>query len=565
MKFCFKGNVFIFCPCSGLSSNQISAANSKSSSPEKNNGTQIIFDFEDLNNLHQLSELLFCENCCALRCDKCVRKVPVINYCPGCLTIVPKAEYTNNCCMRNCFTCPVCLYNLTISTSSTLGIDDSGILKKSFIFKCTKCVYRFHTGNSLGRAKSLSMFIRNQMSQTAYHEIFLGLVDEKNIKNNKIRRDKVIPKQETNLTHDKQEIPNYTDVALLRECNNGNNSICQVFNEEDDLNQAQRIQEVLSAGSFLTYNKYLSTQTQYSHSADMGITRIIHDNSDQESTYLRLYPVPKKLRSKKKIVCKLCENNIVEPIDSDLPQGLSKLLKSSDAVDYLPKLEVLRFLNELDTEITPNSRARFALTFRNPSYAYKMKLKVEVIEGKHNEHGIQVTIPYDSFELDEKFSILNSPDLQTKCETVKEKISMINKLENYIQFIPTIYLNKSTKQSRVELIKRGVDTPDDIFNNYDGNSKKLSENLLNRSFMSDDVNMSQESIVPNDKGVKPLDSGANWKSIAMNVYFSKVFSKIYLFDIPLLLNIECIDSESGITNRQYRSIYIVKMTVTPEK
>ncbi|SCV67629.1 BQ2448_5240 [Microbotryum intermedium] len=68
---------------------------------------------------HELSSLLFCEECDAIRCSTCVAFEIACWYCPTCLFEVPSASVRGekNRCARNCFQCPQCSHSLSVVPS----------------------------------------------------------------------------------------------------------------------------------------------------------------------------------------------------------------------------------------------------------------------------------------------------------------------------------------------------------------------------------------------------------------------------------------------------------------
>ncbi|PVF97177.1 hypothetical protein CPB86DRAFT_760748 [Serendipita vermifera] len=65
---------------------------------------------------HSLHNLYFCEECDAVRCNRCVSVEISGYYCPNCLFEVPSASVRaeKNRCARNCFLCPVCNNTLSV-------------------------------------------------------------------------------------------------------------------------------------------------------------------------------------------------------------------------------------------------------------------------------------------------------------------------------------------------------------------------------------------------------------------------------------------------------------------
>ncbi|KAH8109297.1 dynactin p62 family-domain-containing protein [Phellopilus nigrolimitatus] len=68
---------------------------------------------------HPLHTLFFCEECDAVRCNRCVSIEVSGYYCPNCLFEVPSASVRaeRNRCARNCFQCPHCRNTLSVVPS----------------------------------------------------------------------------------------------------------------------------------------------------------------------------------------------------------------------------------------------------------------------------------------------------------------------------------------------------------------------------------------------------------------------------------------------------------------
>ncbi|KAF8311341.1 hypothetical protein DL93DRAFT_2115971 [Clavulina sp. PMI_390] len=68
---------------------------------------------------HKLPNLYFCEECDAVRCNRCVSIEVSGYYCPNCLFEVPSASVRaeKNRCARNCFQCPHCSNTLSVVSS----------------------------------------------------------------------------------------------------------------------------------------------------------------------------------------------------------------------------------------------------------------------------------------------------------------------------------------------------------------------------------------------------------------------------------------------------------------
>ncbi|KZT39484.1 hypothetical protein SISSUDRAFT_1061085 [Sistotremastrum suecicum HHB10207 ss-3] len=73
---------------------------------------------------HPLHTLFFCEECDAIRCDRCVSVEVSAYHCPNCLFEVPSASVRaeKNRCARNCFQCPRCTNTLSVVPSDPPGL-----------------------------------------------------------------------------------------------------------------------------------------------------------------------------------------------------------------------------------------------------------------------------------------------------------------------------------------------------------------------------------------------------------------------------------------------------------
>lgn len=123
---------------------------------------------------HPLHELFFCEECDAVRCNRCVSVEVSGYYCPNCLFEVPSASVRaekNRCaysnqkplllrerrgrtffflpcrCARNCFLCPNCRNTLSVVPSDPADVDDgrslganlSAVGEPPFFLYCSFC------------------------------------------------------------------------------------------------------------------------------------------------------------------------------------------------------------------------------------------------------------------------------------------------------------------------------------------------------------------------------------------------------------------------------------------
>ncbi|GAA5870312.1 hypothetical protein JCM3774_004638 [Rhodotorula dairenensis] len=95
---------------------------------------------------HHLSELLFCEDCDAIRCNQCAACEVACYYCPNCLFEVPSASVRGekNRCARNCFQCPQCDHTLSVVASDPdpsipLSSAASSVGEPPYLLSCNVC------------------------------------------------------------------------------------------------------------------------------------------------------------------------------------------------------------------------------------------------------------------------------------------------------------------------------------------------------------------------------------------------------------------------------------------
>ncbi|KAM6494079.1 Dynactin subunit 4 [Amanita muscaria] len=99
-------------------------------------------------SFHPLHTLFFCEECDAIRCNRCVSVEVSTYYCPNCLFEVPSASVRaeKNRCARNCFMCPNCRNTLTVVASDPpdtgdgrLTVPVSTVGEPPFYLYCNHC------------------------------------------------------------------------------------------------------------------------------------------------------------------------------------------------------------------------------------------------------------------------------------------------------------------------------------------------------------------------------------------------------------------------------------------
>ncbi|KAJ3817466.1 dynactin p62 family-domain-containing protein [Lentinula raphanica] len=99
-------------------------------------------------SFHPLYTLFFCEECDAVRCNRCVSVEVSGYYCPNCLFEVPSASVRaeKNRCARNCFMCPNCRNTLSVvpsdppdSGDGRLSAPISTVGEPPFFLYCNHC------------------------------------------------------------------------------------------------------------------------------------------------------------------------------------------------------------------------------------------------------------------------------------------------------------------------------------------------------------------------------------------------------------------------------------------
>ncbi|KAF7348305.1 hypothetical protein MSAN_01784200 [Mycena sanguinolenta] len=100
------------------------------------------------HSFHPLHTLFFCEECDAVRCNRCVSVEVSGYYCPNCLFEVPSASVRaeKNRCARNCFMCPNCRNTLSVVPSDPpdpgdgrIAIPISTVGEPPFFLYCNHC------------------------------------------------------------------------------------------------------------------------------------------------------------------------------------------------------------------------------------------------------------------------------------------------------------------------------------------------------------------------------------------------------------------------------------------
>ncbi|GAA6002127.1 uncharacterized protein JCM10292_000768 [Rhodotorula paludigena] len=114
---------------------------------------------------HSLSDLLFCEDCDAIRCNECAACEVACYYCPNCLFEVPSASVRGekNRCARNCFQCPQCDHTLSVVASDPdpsipPGDAAASVGEPPYLLSCNFCRWNSkEAGITFEKATGLSL------------------------------------------------------------------------------------------------------------------------------------------------------------------------------------------------------------------------------------------------------------------------------------------------------------------------------------------------------------------------------------------------------------------------
>lgn len=137
------------CPCSS-SSGFVSSKRASQPEPEDHDD-QDTFNSHDPRAayaLYPLDHLLFCDECCQIRCSKCVNEEVITWFCPSCLFDVPSGQVRGegNRCARNCYNCPSCTSPLQVTQvqrekkdGDLLRPDDGAGSDDAYLLFCQYC------------------------------------------------------------------------------------------------------------------------------------------------------------------------------------------------------------------------------------------------------------------------------------------------------------------------------------------------------------------------------------------------------------------------------------------
>jgi dynactin-4 len=150
------------CPCS--TSNGLASSKRASQLEPQDEDTFNPHDARAAYALYPLDNLLFCDECSQIRCQKCVNDEIITWFCPSCLFDVPSGQVRgeNNRCARNCYNCPSCTSPLHVTQveKQATGLEDAAAGEEAYLLFCQYCdwcIRRFRTLETLGTGAQMDL------------------------------------------------------------------------------------------------------------------------------------------------------------------------------------------------------------------------------------------------------------------------------------------------------------------------------------------------------------------------------------------------------------------------
>ncbi|VEU23950.1 DEKNAAC105134 [Brettanomyces naardenensis] len=323
-------------------------------------------------------------------------------------------------CSRSCFTCPQCLLHLLAVTSESLRNESGKITGKIFHFKCPSCDWSYST-DVIKKPQALQSIIVS--------------------------------------IRDSQD-PVTTRFAELQE----------FYSKQLEVSNRKE-----------TSRYGLKTPSFHLPSSESSPPQLALLQTPPTSSLTHvLLPLPTAVRAAYQTSCKSCKEILTLPSKE---AASSRLSKTSNATDYIPKMWVTRLRgDDRKGYWTQNKSTGLLLSFRNPlKEPISIKITLPNLQDFNASAKVRVNVPCSEFEVGAR------PEEDDR------------KLENYIKSIPTVLLTDRSKISRVELMTRPADSLERI-----SFKKRVSDGIAGESSES---SFSDE----------PADSGINWTSIRVNV------------------------------------------------
>lgn len=350
---------------------------------------------------HKLADLYFCPNCQTTKCHNCCLYNIEGKFCPNCLAQFRSKETH---CTKNCFSCPLCTSNLSISVSNG---EIDGKKGKQFKFKCTFCEFQYDT-ELVTKPKPLTSIIREEIRHkdefTSLFYRFLeylkdnGKIGSQSISHEPILDDEVVKKLDMlNLSHLTRLNENTRIKTRMKE------NLAVNLDLEADIKSAKNLAQIKKYSDLDTSNNYRRSNAIY------------------DSKINKNFPIPRKLHTKKSYRCSNCNQYLLLPKVDSL-----KFEVKFNAVDFTPTINISKLPEP--KVLKAGTQCDFLLNFYNPQDSPIIVLISTVPSIKIN-NCVNGTIA------------LPVPDFT---------INGVPKVKNFIHSIPTSLLTSNTAISRAE-------------------------------------------------------------------------------------------------------------------
>lgn len=421
-------NSQIFCSCSNVSIDD---------------ETKLPVSINTSYNHHHLPDLLFCPSCQFHKCFNCCQFDIECKYCSNCL--FKYTESNDIVCTKNCFACPSCDSTLSVSVT-----DDKldGKPGKVFKFKCLHCTYLYKT-SIITKPKPLISIIKSERKKndsTNFSKIYTtfqqSLIDQTVLQDLYQQQGKNFDRISKLSKADSKSTQNVIVKMKIMELNQSNK---QNFSEID------KLQEKMTSNKGITLNEEedvlnsitVSQATEADDSIGIKRRNNLNLNSLITTTQIKqnLFPIPKKLVSKKSYKCNDCNTTLLMPTNEPLSL---KYLTKWNAIDFMPNLIITNLISKpYPTSLRFNHLEPFIINLINPlpnevsiSISILSHLPSNFLESSSsipNDYNVQLTLPVTDFSIGKNEQDLKMP---------------------FIKSIPTPLLTQKTKQSRAELLMR---------------------------------------------------------------------------------------------------------------
>lgn len=385
--------------------------------------------------LYPLEHLLFCTECCELRCPRCYYEEALSYYCPSCLQdrTSTSVKTESNRCPQSCHQCPVCSSSLVVNRYADVSGEDVNQDPKAgpFILSCPYCAWtsldadiqfkhRVNISNQLKEALIDRKQGRDSSSESAskYHEpidhfvqladFYKAQIEETGPNGSAGSRYPASPGHLSRLlqTRNFSGLRRQTKpVSVMREALTLEEGLQPIRLQSEDNSDDEVIARMANLG-------WSSTTSFEQRSRQSSETRSISD----------VLPVATQLHSRRAKRCRTCRNNLARA--SEVRPSPSSSSSSSRyrirlvASSYIPRLHVkpLTVLNSSSVSdpstssvagemqrapsnvLQPGKTLHYLLTFRNPLY-HLVKVTLATPRLTPGTVASRVTILSPSFDL----------------------------------------------------------------------------------------------------------------------------------------------------------------------